>query len=205
MPRFWLATFTQGPYALPAIVDASAAPLLAAASRNLAVEVLCEESTQEYAVLFSTVDDPETPNELRCLVGFTNTAKTCNVWRDRGIPLIDARIVLDETTGLSVFSPFFGADPPMQYESLLFTLTGMPPADSPGGEAHTLETRYEQALEAPDGAQPETLITRRAVRWTPQRSNVRRHEPADFRVTTTPTRYPSLAPLGGQPPALTPG
>jgi len=191
MARFWLATFMVSPSAL----DATAAPLLAAGSRNLAIEVLSDAATSEYAVLFSTVDDPKQPKDLTCLLGFTNAAKPCNIWRDRGIPLVDARIVCDEKARLSVFSPYFGAELPMRYESLLFALAGMT-LDSTQGAEEGLETRYQQALEAPDGAQPEALITRRAVAWTPQRTNVRRLNSLDLHVEAVPTRYPSLAPLG---------
>ena len=118
--------------------------------------MLAEPGQPEYAVLFSTVDDPKQPTALTCLIGFTNAAKACNVWRDRGVPLIDATIVSDDTGKISVFSPFFGDDPAMQYESPLFTLTGI--SFEPYGVEETLETRYQQTLEAPDGAQPEAFI-----------------------------------------------
>jgi hypothetical protein len=140
------------------------------------------------------VDDVNQPTALTCRIGFTNSAKPCSLWRDRGVPLVDAQIVYDETEGLRVFSPYFGESSPMRYDSLLFALTGLT-FESPDAADAALETRYEQVLEAPDGAQPEAWITRRAVTWTPWRTNVRPLHPPSLRFETASTRYPSLAPL----------
>ena len=193
MARFWMTTVRVE--AWPADGDPTAAPLLAAGSRNLAIEVLSDRETSEYAVLFSTVDDVERPTVLRCQLAFTNAAKPCSVWRDRGVPLVDARIVFDEADGrLCVFSPFFGDESPMRYESMLFMLTGLS-FDAADGADNPLETRYEQFLEAPDGAQPEALITRREVTWTPERRNARRGMALGLACETPSTRYPSLAPF----------
>ena len=191
MARFWIATFTASSPATG--LATPSAPFLASASRHFAIEVITEPGRPEYAVLFSTVDDPEQPKALTCLLGFTNAAKACNVWRDRGVPLIDAKIVTDDAGKISVFSPFFGADPSMQYESPLFTLSGIEFAAY--GTYDTLETDYRQTLEAPDGAQPEALIVKRAVVWAPRRDQTHRLKPSAVGVDVTPTRYPSLAPL----------
>jgi hypothetical protein len=193
MPRFWLATYMVPPS--QAAHDSPAAVLLAAGARNLAIEVLGDAETSEYAVLFSTVDDPKRPRALTCLIAFANGAKACSIWRDRGVPLVDARIVSDGAGKISVFSPYFGDDPPMQYESLLFAMTGIT-FEPPGGAEEALETQYEQALEAPDSAQPDTLITRRATTWTPERGDTHRLKPLDLQVEVARARYPSLAPLG---------
>jgi hypothetical protein len=192
MTRFWLSTFTVPP-APAADAPPPSSPILAAGVRNLAIEVLAEPGQPGYAILFSKVDDPKQPKALTCLIGFTNAAKACNVWRDRGIPLIDATIVSDDAGTLRVFSPFFGPEPAMQYEAPLFTLAGV--RFEPYGEEDTLETRYQQALEAPDGAQPEAYVVRRAVEWKLPRAETRRLKPLDIDVDVTATRYPSLAPL----------
>jgi hypothetical protein len=192
MPRFWLATYLVSPS--PAANDSPAAVLLASGSRNLAIEVLGDAESSEYAVLFSTVDDLKQPQALTCLIGFTNAAKACSIWRDRGFPLVDAKILRDGAGKISVFSPYFGDDPPMQYESLLFAMTGIT-FEPQGGAKEALETRYEQALEAPDGAQPDTLITRRATAWSPERGDTHRLKSLDLKVEVARTRCPSLAPL----------
>jgi hypothetical protein len=176
MARFWLATFTTSE------------------SRHFAIEVFAEPGRPEYGVLFSTVNDPKQPTELTCLMGFTNGAKACNVWRDRGIPLIDARIESDAADQLTVWSPFFGADPPMQYESPLFALTGID-FSTPAGAPYPLQTLYRQTLEAPDAAQPERFIVRRGIDWTPRRGNTQQLSPSAVTAHVTPTRYPTLAPL----------
>jgi hypothetical protein len=194
MPRFWLATFTVAPPA----ADEGPAAILAPASPNLAIEVLGDPGGPEYAVLLSTVDDPRHPRALTCLLGFTNAAKACNIWHDRGFPLVDARIERDKAGTIRVFSPYFGGEAPMRYDSLLLTMTGMA-VESPPGAEEALETRYDQVLAAPDAAQPDLLITRRATAWTPQRSGTYRLKAADVQVDVAPSRYPSLAPLGTRP------
>ena len=73
MPRFWLATYMVPPS--QAAHDSPAAVLLAAGARNLAIEVLGDAETSEYAVLFSTVDDPKRPRALTCLIGFAERGK----------------------------------------------------------------------------------------------------------------------------------
>jgi hypothetical protein len=105
MPRFWLATYMAPPS--QAAHESPAAVLLAAGARYLAIEVLGDAETSEYAVLFSTVDDPKRPRALTCLIAFANGAKACSIWRDRGVPLVDARIVSDGAGTISVFSPLF--------------------------------------------------------------------------------------------------
>lgn len=199
MARFWLATFELLP-SPPADVSPAAAPILATGSPNVAIEVVGDPARGEYAVLLSTVDHPERPSAMTCRLGFTNVAKPCSVWRDRGIPLIDARIVSGPNGTLEVFSPYFGDDPAMQYESLLFAVTGI--SFEPNGTATKLETLYRQALEAPDGAQPATVVVQRPVVWAPQRSDTKRLPSPAVKLTVTHTRYPSLAPLVSGVPKL---
>ena len=200
MASFWLATFRPSPPLAGS--ETPVAPLLAARSRSLAIEVLRDEGKSEYAVLFCTVDDPDQPKELTCLVGFTNVAKACSLWRDRGFPLLDARIACDDAGKITIFTPYFDDHPAMQYESLLFAVTGVT-FESQRGALQTLqteykqglETNYQQALEAPDGVQPEALVTRRAVAWTPDRVDTHKLEPRGLHLDVASTRYPTLAPF----------
>jgi hypothetical protein len=192
MARFWLATFEMPES--PADAAAGAAPLLAPGARNLAIEVLCDEAGSEYAVLFSTADDPRRPQRLSCLIGFASPAKAANVWRDRGFPLMDAVITRDDKGTIHVASPHFGEDHPMQYESLLFTMTGIV-FEGGQGSPRALRAPYEQALEAPDAAHPDTLVLRRSVTWKPERRAARRLKQRELRLEVASTRSPRLAPF----------
>jgi hypothetical protein len=211
MARFWLATFE-----LPspqAAVNPVAAPILAAGGQYLAIEVLADDSgprgagapggapRSEYAVLFSTVDDPKQPTAFTCLIGFASGAKACSVWHDRGFPLVDAKIVPDpDSPGtIRVFSSFFEDSPSLrreslQYESQLLALIGIESKRQAGGP-EALKTVYRQVLGAPDGAQPDILIRRRAVSWTAERADTYRLDPPPFRLELAQSRWPDLAPL----------
>ena len=69
-----------------------------------------------YGVLFSTVDDTANPSALTCCIGFSNAAKACNVWHDRGFPLVDAAISEDKGRNvLQVVSSFFRDSQQLQY------------------------------------------------------------------------------------------
>src|SRR5262249_20442878 len=148
---------------------------------RLAIEVLHDPNEDEWAVLFSSVDDPTQPTCLKCEIGFTNAAKACNVWLDRGFPLIDAAITWNGTT-LTIVSPFFveGASV-MRYETPLLALSGIEFGQA-GLETWSygaLNTPYEQFLQSPDGAQPDVLTTRMPVTWSPERFGVRKLPPDD--------------------------
>jgi hypothetical protein len=198
MTRFWLATF-----AVDIATESSAVgPILNAGSPNLAMEVLRDKD--EWAVLFSSVDNLSKPTWLTCLIGFTNMAKPCNVWLDRGFPLVDA-IFTHNKNGLSVVSPLFQSGQVMHYETELFALSGINfdaplPARSSTDKKETLKPTYRQHLQTPDGAQPDVLVAREPVTWAPTRRNVRelsKREAAQMRLDfgTSPSRCPSLAPL----------
>jgi hypothetical protein len=194
MTRFWLATFRTPQSAADA--DAAGAPVLAAGAPNLAIEVLADDAGAEWAVLFSTVDDPAHPRVLSCLMGFASPAKATNVWRDRGFPLVDAMIEHDPQGTIIVTSPHFGDAHPMQYDSWLFTLAGVVlDGRQAQRQQQTLRTQYEQALESPDAAHPAALIMRRQVTWTPARRDARILAEPEPKLKVAGTRSPRLAPF----------
>src|SRR5712691_5181656 len=86
--QFWLATFDLSSPPDHSLIG----PILTPGTSSLAIEVLHNANEDEWAVLFSSVDDPMEPKRLKCMIGFTNAAKACNVWLDRGFPLVDAAI-----------------------------------------------------------------------------------------------------------------
>src|SRR6478672_8654213 len=102
MANFWLATFELDQHKDP--VSSSATPLAAEDARAWAIEIIQEND--EFALLFSTVDNPLFPTKLQCRIGFANGSKSCSVWRERGFPLVDAAIKHDRD-GLHVYSPCF--------------------------------------------------------------------------------------------------
>jgi hypothetical protein len=202
MPQFWLATFE-----LPAPPSQGGELSLIGESRYLAVEVL--RDGDEWAVLFSTVDNLAVPQMLECRLGFTNVAKACNVWLDRGFPLVDAAIDVDSQGVLKIVSPAFRGDQSvMQYEDELIKISPVQlPAAAPRSRrrparstsADAIGPVYHQLLEVPDSVQPDLLVTQAPVTWTPRRSSVTTHQPPlgpiTFYFGTTPPRIPSLAPL----------
>lgn len=120
MAQFWLATFTVN--ASPD--DSAVASVFPPRTPHLAIEVL--RNGEEWAVLISSVDDPLRPATLTCHLGFVNVAKACNVWLDRGFPLIDADIRMDQPGVISIVSPFFVRDQSvMQYEQQMLSLSGV--------------------------------------------------------------------------------
>jgi hypothetical protein len=194
MAQFWLGTFDVKPplHAKPS----PAAPILATGTRMLAIEVVREGA--EFAVLFSTVDDLQEPRRLTCRLAFANGCKTCNIWRDRGFPLVDARITC-RGKSLQVISPYFpgvDSDPSneMQYEVAFLTITGIEFAPQQRSKL-ALSTQYDQFHEAPDSATPATWITRQAVTWTPSRWAVQRLSCAGVMLDLASARSPSLAPF----------
>jgi hypothetical protein len=192
MAQFWLATF-----AIDASADDQAGvPLLPAGTDNLAIEVL--RDGEEWAVLFSTVDNPKRPAAMTCHLGFANAAKACNVWLDRGFPLVDATIRMDNSGVLSIVSPFFVHDQPvMRYEEQLLALSGIE-FTAAKTQSSSLAPSYHQHLQAPDTAQPDVFVTKKPVTWSPERSKVRKlsnHASIDLDLGASPARCPTLAPL----------
>ena len=201
MTRFWLATFVND----PAKDDSIVGPLVAAGTEYFAIEVLRENG--EWAVLFSSVDNPNQPTSLRCLIGFTNAAKACNVWLDRGFPLLDATIDWKEGV-LTIVAPLFREQPVMHYDTQLLALSGIDLGPESASvrlaRTATLDVSYQQQLLAPDGAQPDVYVTKEAVTWSPERSKVSKlaaKHVSQIRLDLgeLPPRCPSLAPLATGP------
>jgi len=169
---------------------------------KMAIEVMHDGNA--WAVLLSSVDDVHDPRDLSCLLGFTNAANPCNVWHDRGFPLLDAIIEFDKATGaLKITSPCFHEAPVMEYERMLLALSGIQfgASASVTVSATTLVTRYTQSLQSPDALQPGLLLQQRTVTWQPARSNVTQLLPIgnalnlDVNLGPKPPRSPCLEPL----------
>jgi hypothetical protein len=194
MAQFWLATL--------AIADIKAEepikPILPIGTTTLAIEAL--RDGDGWAVLFSSADDPKNPAVLTCHFGFANTAKACNVWLDRGFPLVDAAIDLDAAGKLTIVSPFFGTATEMQYDAPILTIAGVtipPPASgAPSSQAgpSKLQPAYRQQVQTPDAAQPHQFMIGNPVTWTPRRSGVKKKlaGPVTLDRGTTPPRCPAL-------------
>ena len=192
MARFCLATWKLAA-AVPGSGE-SAEPIAALGADTIAVEVVNEGD--EFAVLFSVVDQVDRPENLECRIGFVNGTKACSVWRDRGFPLVDATI---EWKGdlLQVTTPFFGADPgTMQYEGLFISIKGVHFEDGVDPK-ETLSIYYNQYQEAPDLVSPATIVCRRVVKWRPDRSKIVRSKLVSSALTlsVTSSRSPNLRPL----------
>ena len=192
MARFCLATWKLAA-AVPGSGE-SAEPIAALGADTIAVEVVNEGD--EFAVLFSVVDQVDRPENLECRIGFVNGTKACSVWRDRGFPLVDATI---EWNGdlLQVTTPFFGADPgTMQYEGLFISIKGVHFEDGVDPK-ETLSIYYNQYQEAPDSVSPATIVCRRVVKWRPDRSKIVRSKLVSSALTlsVTSSRSPNLRPL----------
>jgi len=195
--RFWFATFAVG----AAGPGSEAPPLLPTGTRHLAVEVL--QDGDEWAVLVSSTDHPENPQVLTCHLGFTNMAKACNVWLDRGFPLMDSLITMPAPGELRVASPFFGSQHVMQYEKLLLELSGVdldlpsaPPSTLPDDGA--LAPSYHQHLQVPDSAQPNEFVAKEPVSWAALRREVRSLDGKQVRFNpgASFSRSPALAEFG---------
>jgi len=199
MIDFWLGTFEVWPAGS------------SASGRNeppqlMAVEVL--EDGDDCAVLFSTVDSVRAPQTLRCVLGFTNVVDACNVWRDRGFPLVDAAITRPRNLqgrgddAFRVVASCFHQAAQMDYESTLVEIS-VSAADAASRasavSAPGLTATYQQEFRAPDTAQPELTINRQAVTWSPRRSNVYEYSGSSPRLEIdfgkSPLRFPSLQPL----------
>jgi hypothetical protein len=195
MTEFLLATFA----AQPPVGTTVAAPLTAALGPAIALEIL--RDGDEWAVLVSSADDAKAPTRLTCLIGFANAAKSCSRWLDRGFPLVDATVTLDDHRRLSVVAPFFAAPPRMEYEEQLLCITGVPATLSPGQSAGAKDgvlgsLSYQQHQQTPDSSSADALVRRRSVRWTPQRSHVSQlaaSAAANIRIIPSAVaRFPSL-------------
>ena len=168
MTRFWLTTFevtrdNEQPVS-------AAATILPSNVLYVAVEVLRDRDRDEWAVLVSSVDNPQTPTSLSCLIGFANTAKACNVWLDRGFMLLDATIGLDADVNdlLRVMSSVFRALGSMEYDTQVIAIQGLGfDGRLPAGSAATLNASYQQNVQSPDAARPDEFIRKRAITWTP--------------------------------------
>lgn len=190
MMRFWLATFPvvpQGP-------GTASAPLLAAGVTKLAIELL--RDGDRWTVLISGANSLDDPEELRCIIAFTNAPDFGNLWHDRGFPLVDAAITLDKGA-LVVTSPcFFEADR-MRYDAELFRLSGIDfnTAAASSGKASKFKPAYRQQIQTPDAAQPATFIVAQDADWVPRRTDVKYVEKSQLTLDVTDVRCPLLDPL----------
>ena len=191
MPQFWLGTFR--PTSPPPPTNSPSQPLAASGASTFAIEVIREDA--QIAVLFLTVDDVDKPQRLTCLVGFVNGAQASSMFRDAGFPLVDAEIVLKDTSGaLSVNCACFGEEPEMMYNAPLISLTGVRFEEDPNGGA--IDARYDQAEFSPDYLDPATSLLRKAVYWRPNRSRVHAAKALGLTVYLGERiRVPNLVPL----------
>ena len=206
MARFWLATFApkagRPRRPLPPAVQpflSPAAPLISSDDLPLAVEII--EDKGEYAVLFSVVNDLEAPTEFTCRIGFANGAKSCNVWTDRGFPLVDAAIERTKDNVIAVHSPcFVGTNSAMQYKRETVLVAKLPRISRAPQSTLLSRTEYKQALRTPDIASPATHIGSVAIAWAPlSRSNVKKFERFQSTYKANPSRYFDLRPFPHKP------
>ena len=206
MARFWLATFEpkagRPRRPLPPAVQpflSPAAPLISSDDLPLAVEII--EDKGEYAVLFSVVNDLEAPTEFTCRIGFANGAKSCNVWTDRGFPLVDAAIERTKDNVIAVHSPcFVGTNSAMQYKRETVLVAKLPRISRVPQSTLLSRTEYKQALRTPDIASPATHIGSVAIAWAPlSRSNVKKFERFQSTYKANPSRYFDLRPFPHKP------
>ena len=193
MPEFWLGTYRLAKKEPPS--GSIAEPILSAGLETLAIEVI-RDAAGEYAVLFSSADNATDATELQCRLGFANGAKACNVWRDRGFPLVDAHIAFDGNKTLTIHSPYFGAPGAMQYDSVLIRIEGVTFSSARPGKQ--LDRFYRQNQQAPDSAWPATWVRRRAVSWRPTRRHIAPQPPTELQFMVMEARSPSLRPLGSE-------
>ena len=197
MAKFWLATFQFESPLESSVAPSPAVPLAVPGAKAWAIEVI--EAESEYAVLFSTVDDAAAPNEFVCRIGFANASKPCALWGDRGFPLIDAVITLQDNR-LRIRAPGFLAPPAMEYEADLVAITDMTPVGGAKSSPAALDqATYEQTLRAPDAIFPATRIAAKSVTWLPKRNNVEEFPDIPVIFELAPSRYPSLTPFKNGP------
>jgi hypothetical protein len=193
---FWFATFQT-----PPTTRAAAGAFSDAVGPYFAIEALNQGN--DWAVLISTVDNL-VPTSATCLVGFTNVAKACNLWLDRGFPLVDADIRQGQPGELKIVSPrFVGDTSEMVYEKELFAISGIDLARQ-GTLSNSLQVTYNQFFQSPDPVEPDSLMARIPQAWRPTRGQV-----LALDSTTLPTvvfnfgaiaaRCPSLGPLSEHP------
>lgn len=192
MARFCLATWKlDPPIGRPGL---AAEPIAIQGAAAIAIEVI--EDGEFFAVLFSTVDKIEHPENLECRIGFVNGTRACSVWRDRGFPLVDATIEL-KGDSLHVTTPHFAVEPgAMQYEEMFISIDGIRFQDGVDPKA-TLHSNYNQNQEAPDAVSPATLVSRRGIQWRAERSSVAYTKPAPgaLKLAVASCRSPNLRPL----------
>jgi len=195
MVDFWLGTFRLGE--LPA--DPVFSSLFPRGTDTVAIELL--RDGDHYGVLFSSVDDAVLPSYLTCKIGFSNASKACNIWHDRGFPLVDAEIAVDTAKRVvQVTTSFFREPTSIQYDELLLELSGIDFTQQTGAPSNAPAAAYHQEQRSPDSVQPNLLITRDPVTWIPQRGNTYQIATANRQQTTLAVdppapRSPSLAPL----------
>ena len=176
MARFWFATFE------------AAQPN----GSGLAIEVF--ENGSEYAVLFCTVDNPNKPAKVTCLVGFANGAHSCAVWCDRGFPLVDA-VVKRQNDRIQVSAAcFLNSAAAIDYEAEVASIIGIAPEDA-SGRTERLVLSYEQSLMTPHSVFPATWLTQQQISWTRPRSSVKRRKPTPLAIDLGDPRYPKLKPF----------
>jgi hypothetical protein len=186
MALFGLYTFRRRPGAASVTPGSPFPP----GARGLAIEVI--NDGEEYGVLFSTVDDPENPGELVCGIGFSNGSRANTIWGDRGFPLVDA-VISVEDGNLAVMAPSFSEESAMDYHAELITIRGL---DLNGASAASrpLNIRHRQPLYTPDTAQTATSLRTRRATWRPARlSGTAAQARPQFEINTL--RLPSLTPF----------
>jgi hypothetical protein len=146
MARLWLATLA---FERPVALIPPPSPVRA---RLWAIDIIFDEAINEYAVLLSTVDDADHPAQLMCQLDFTNGAKSCNVWRDRGFPLVDAIISISpDKNELKICASCFLGPEEMNYGATLISIKNIMLVNNLGTSAE-LSIPYEQQLQVPDSA-----------------------------------------------------
>lgn len=196
MARFCLTTWK-----LASPVDPSglaAEPIAMLGTATIAIEVIHDDENDIFAVLFSAVEDVERPNNLECRIGFVNGTKECSLWRDRGFPLVDAKIELVGEKLLRVTTPHFAVEPgAMQYEELYISIDGIRFDNNPDDPKASLSSLYSQNQEAPDAVSPATFVSRKAIKWSAERSQVAHSKlaPGTLKLDMTSCRSPNLRPL----------
>lgn len=161
------------------------------------------EEGDHYAVLFGTIDREKTLPNLVCRIGFANGSDFCNLWRDRGFPLIESEISRKkESDKIEVVSPFNpcsrGPDEPrsgMIYHKPLVEITGLLPGNVERETDHP--EPYQQVLQAPDSVFPAQHLAIKPVTWQVQRRDVKGAQQVGVKARRS--RFPDLSPFSDEP------
>jgi hypothetical protein len=187
MADFWLATYDLGP-----AEEMPLAPGPPKDATGVAVEVMHDGG--QYGILFSWIKGtPGSLTTLACQIGFSNEAKVCGVWVDRGFPLLDAEIE-DSSGTLIVTCACYGVDThELDYGATPVKVSGWTDK-SHLMTSKGLEVSYKQDMRTPDPVFCSSLIVQDAVTWTPTRSDVMESTDGySFAITINDSRYPVLA------------